>query len=127
MGGRAINPGLLRFIGPMDAIDRADVHGLLNLVRRGARGVHDLGESQGFVYRKDLGADFFADPAGNAVIFRHIRHMVRQYPLLLVGRSRRGYTNKQPKDYFCHSERRAESLLLRHRDSSLRYAPFRMT
>jgi len=44
-----------------------------------------------------------------------------------ASRSGGGKNNDQSKDYFCHSERREESLLLSHRDSSLRYAPFRMT
>jgi hypothetical protein len=62
----------------MDALDRAGLHGFLDLVRRRPRGVHYLGESESFVHGKDLGADFFARAAGNTVIFGHVRNMVSQ-------------------------------------------------
>jgi hypothetical protein len=44
-----------------------------------------------------------------------------------ASRSCGGITNQQLKDYVCHSECSEESLFDNRRDSSLRYAPFRMT
>jgi hypothetical protein len=61
----------------MDALYRTGVQGLLDLLIRRPPGVHDLGKSQGFIYRKDLGADFLAGAAGDAFIFYHVRGMVR--------------------------------------------------
>jgi hypothetical protein len=45
----------------------------------------------------------------------------------LLGSRRAFHTNEQSNDNFCHSERSEESLSRSRRDSSLRYAPFRMT
>jgi hypothetical protein len=52
---------------PINALDRAIVHGLLDGEDGSAPGVNNQGKAQGFVHPEDLGADFLAGTAMDAV------------------------------------------------------------
>jgi hypothetical protein len=53
---------------PMSAVYRILIYGLQDLVLRSAKGVDDLGMSQGFIEAEDFGTDLLAIAASNALI-----------------------------------------------------------
>jgi hypothetical protein len=83
---------------PMDAGDRTGVNGFLDQIFRAAFGLDHLGLFGFVIELKDLGADFLARSAANALLFNEVypfTHFVTSYESRNIIAAERSFVNTQ--------------------------------